>query len=55
MKLIIGLSGWIFIMFIMSYVSIKKIQHQIKVYLLILYNALFLCGVFWIFPLLRDK
>jgi hypothetical protein len=39
----------------LAYLTWKSIHHQLRFYLLIGYNALYLAGVFWMFPILRDK
>ena len=44
---------WTFLFIAISWVSWIKIHGQAKVYLLILYNAVFLSGIFWFFPLLK--
>ncbi len=55
MILIIWLLSWSLCFLGLGYLSWIKIQHQIRVYLLIVYNAAFLCGIFLIFPLLKTR
>jgi hypothetical protein len=49
-----GLAIWFIVFFASSYLTWRATQHQIKVYLLILYNAIFLVGVFWLYPILES-
>jgi hypothetical protein len=50
----LGLIIWTAIFLGISYISWIKITRHIKVYMLIIYNALYLTGVFLLFPLLKN-
>jgi len=49
----LGLLLWTVLMGSVIYASWIKILHHWKVYLLIVYNMIFLAGSFYIFPLLK--
>jgi len=50
----LGLLAWTALFMLVCYVSWTKIILHIKVYLLIIYNAVYLTGVFYLFPYLKN-
>lgn len=50
----VGLLSWTLLILAVTYISWTKIGHHLKIYLLILYSAILLTGVFWIFPFLKN-
>ncbi|MGA7878157.1 MAG: hypothetical protein WCA08_21035 [Desulfoferrobacter sp.] len=53
MIIAVGLLLWTALMIFLAYLSWTKTERHSKVYLLVVYNAIFLVGVFCIFPLLK--
>lgn len=51
---LIGLMVWTMLFLGVAYLSWKTISSHLKIYLLILYNAAFLIGILWFFPLLKQ-
>ncbi len=51
--LVAGLALWTAFCLAAAYASWLKISGHIKVYMLILYNLIFLMGAFMLFPLLK--
>jgi hypothetical protein len=54
MKLLGGLTLWFLLFVAVTALTWRATEHQVKVYLLILYNAIFLSGVFWLYPILKS-
>ncbi len=50
---VIGLLCWTGLMMAVTYLSWTKMEQHEKVYLLLIYSAIFLSGVFYLFPLLK--
>jgi hypothetical protein len=48
------LISWSVVFLILGYLSLTKIKRHFKVYLLIWLNCLYLCGIFSLFPYIRQ-
>lgn len=53
MMLVAALLVWTLLFAAVVSLFMKKWYGRMRVYWLIFFNALFLCGVFWFFPLLK--
>jgi len=53
MIVIVGILLWTAFVFVIGYYSWIKLVHSAKVYVLIMYNTVFLIGIFCLFPFLK--
>jgi hypothetical protein len=54
MILFIALLGWTVLFLATLYILWTRVASHLKVYLLIIWNGVFLSTVFWFFPILQE-